>query len=81
MAKNCLQCRTHGFNSWVRKIPWRRKWKPTPVLTGKPHRQMTLAGYSPWGCKESDITQQLNNKDIYFYKIRKLAHVNLKRNM
>ena len=26
------QCRTHGFDPWVRKIPWRRKWQPTPVL-------------------------------------------------
>ena len=30
------QCRRHGFDSWVRKIPWRRKWQPTPVfLPGK----------------------------------------------
>ena len=27
-----LQCRRHGFSSWVRKIPWRRDWLPTPVL-------------------------------------------------
>ena len=32
----CRRCRRHGFNPWVRKIPWRRKWKPTPVfLPGK----------------------------------------------
>ena len=35
-----------------RKIPWRRKWQPTPVfLTGKSHGQSSQAGYSPWGCK------------------------------
>ena len=28
----CLQCRRPGFNPWVRKIPWRRKWQPTPVF-------------------------------------------------
>ena len=28
---SCLQCRKPGFNSWVRKIPWRREWQPTPV--------------------------------------------------
>ena len=40
------------FNPWVRKIPWRRKWQPTPVfLPGKSHGQRSLAGYSPWGCK------------------------------
>ena len=37
---------------WVGKIPWRRKWKPTPVfLPGKPHGQRSLASYSAWGCK------------------------------
>ena len=39
-------------DSWVRKIPWRRKWKPTPVfLPGESHGQRSLAGHSPWGCK------------------------------
>ena len=34
---------------------WRRKWQPTPVfLSGKPHGQRSLVGYSPWGCKESN---------------------------
>ena len=46
------QCRRHGFHPWVRKIPWRRKWHPTPVLLpGKVHGQRRLAGYSPWGRK------------------------------
>ena len=37
------QCRRCGFDSWVRKITWRRKGQPTPVfLTGKPHRQRSL---------------------------------------
>ena len=41
--------RTHGFHPWVRKIPWRRKWQPTPVfLPGDPHGQRSLVGYSPW---------------------------------
>ena len=36
------------------EIPWRRKWPPTPVfLPGKFHGQRSMAGYSPWGCKES----------------------------
>ena len=39
-----------GFNPWVRKIPWRREWLPTPVfLPGEFHGQRTLVGYSPWG--------------------------------
>ena len=48
-----------GFNHWVRKIPWRRKWLSTPVfLPGKSHEQRSLAGYSPWGGKESNTTEQ-----------------------
>ena len=44
----------------VRKIPWSRKWKPTPVfLPGKFHTQRSLMGYSLWSRKEPDTTQQL----------------------
>jgi len=47
-----------GFNPWVRKIPWRREWLPTPLfLPGKFHRQRSLVGYSPWGRKESYMTE------------------------
>ena len=46
----------HRFDPWVWKIPWRRKWQPTPVLLpGKSHGQRSLVGYSPWGRKESDM--------------------------
>ena len=45
----------HRFDPWVRKIPWRRKWQPTTVFwPGKSHGQRSLAGSSPWGCKELD---------------------------
>ena len=41
-------CKRHSFDLWVRKIPWSRKWQPTPVfLPGKFHGQRNLAGYSP----------------------------------
>ena len=41
-----------AFDPWVGKIPWRRKWEPTPVfLPEKSHGQRSLAGYSPWGRK------------------------------
>ena len=53
------QCRRCGFNPWVGKIPWRRKWQPTPVfLPGKVHGQRSLVGCSPWGGKELDIIYQ-----------------------
>ena len=49
------------FNPWVGKIPWRRKWQPTPVLLpGKFHGRRILVGYSPWGRKELDTTEQLH---------------------
>ena len=48
------------FDPWVRKIPWRRKWQPTPVfLPGKFYGQRSLAGYSPWGHRKSDMTEWL----------------------
>ena len=57
----CLQCGKPGFNSWVGRIPWRRKWQPTPVLLpGKSHARRILVAYSPWGRKESDTTERLH---------------------
>ena len=42
---------------YVVKLPWRRKWQPTPVFQpGESHGQRTLAGYNPWDGKESDMT-------------------------
>ena len=50
----------HGFSPWVRKIPWRRAWQPTPVVTpGESHGQRSLAGFSPWGRKESHKNERL----------------------
>ena len=43
-----LPVRRHGFDSWVRKIPWRRKWQLQYSCLEKPHRQGSLAD-SPWG--------------------------------
>ena len=47
-----------GFDPWVGKMPWSRKWQPTPVLLpGKSQGQRSLAGYSARGHKESDTTE------------------------
>jgi len=53
---------------WVGKIPWRRKWQPTPVfLPGKSHGQRSLVGYSPWGHKELDTTEWFHFHFGYFW--------------
>ena len=47
-----------AVGSWVGKIPWKRKWQPTPIfLPGELHGQRSLAGYSPWGHTELDTTE------------------------
>ena len=57
----CRRRKRHRFSPWVGKIPWRRRsWQPAPVfLPEKSHGQRSLVGYSPWGHKESDTTEQL----------------------
>ena len=56
------QYRRHGFDLWVGKIPWRRKWQPTLVfLPRKSDGQRSLAGYSSNGCKELEITEHEHN--------------------
>ena len=50
--ESTCQCGRRGFSPWVKKVPWRRKWQPTPVsLPGASHGQRSLAGYSPRGRK------------------------------
>ena len=47
-----------GSVSGSGRFLWRRKWQPTPVfLPGEALGQRSLAGYSPWGCKELDTTE------------------------
>ena len=73
----------HEFDRWVRRISWKRKWQLTPVfLPGKSHGQKNLAGYNPWDCKESDMTERKHTththkgvyrqiRNIYFSPCRK----------
>ena len=61
------------------KIPWRRAWQPTPVfLPGESHGQRSQAGYSPLGCKESDMTEatqhaHTNISKKHYVKVHQLA--------
>ena len=60
MVKNLHAVRETQVRSLGRKIPWQMKWQPTPVfLSGKSRGQRSLAGYSPWGQKESDTPGRL----------------------
>ena len=52
----CLQCGRPGFNPWIGKIPWRRERLPTPVFWPREFYEL----YSPWGHKESDMTEWLS---------------------
>ena len=60
MVKTASQCRRCRFDPWVEKIPWRRKWQPTPIfLPGKSQGQRSLAGYI--NVAESDTTKWLEH--------------------
>ena len=65
VVKNLLALQDTWFDPWARKISWRREWQPTPGFwPGESHGQRSLAGYSPWGCKESDTTEQLTLSNV-----------------
>ena len=52
-----LQCKRPRFIPWVKKMPWRREWLSTPVFfPGEIHGTRRLAGYSPWGHKETPVS-------------------------
>ena len=58
VVKNLPAVQELQFDSWIRKIPWRREWQPTPIfLPGESHEQRSLAGYSPQGCIELDMPE------------------------
>ena len=66
--ESACQCRRCRFSPWVRNIPWRRKWQPTPVLLlGKSHGQRSLVGYSQWGHKR--VRQNLVNKQQQQHRV------------
>ena len=78
--ESTCQCRGRKrrcFDPWVGKIPWNRKWQPTPVLLpGECHGQRSLAGYSPWGHRELDSTERLNHHcHTYIYTHTTSLHI------
>ena len=81
-AYQCLRCKRQGFNPWVGKIPWRRKWQPTPpvFLPGKSHGQRSL-GTTVHGVSESGTTVHTAHTAIFwlfslnFENILKMWHL------
>ena len=70
----CRRRKSCRFDPWVGEMPWSRKWHPTPVfLLGKFHVQRSLEGYSPWGCKQLEMTEPIDKKfnDWCPYKVRR----------
>ena len=57
LLANAGDLRNASSYPWVRKIPWRRAWQPTPFLPGKSHGQRSLERYSPWNHQESYMTE------------------------
>ena len=58
IVKNPPEMWRPGFDPWVAKIPCRRAWQPLGYsCLENCHGQRSLAGCSPWGCKESDMTE------------------------
>ena len=58
---NAGDIKDRGSMPGVSKFPWRRAWQPIPAFLPRGfHGQRSLAGYSPWGFKESDVTKQLS---------------------
>ena len=69
-------------DTWVGKMPWRKKWQPTPVfLPRKFYGQRSLVGYNPWGHKRAghDLAtkQQQNTKNFKATIIDKHNKLNL----
>ena len=61
----CRRCKRNKVDPWVENIHWRSAWKPIPVfLPGEPHGQRSLVGYSPQGCKESDMWLSTHRVDV-----------------
>ena len=78
MVKSACHCRRSGFVSWFGKIPWRRERLLTLVfLPGKSHGQRSLAGYSPWSCKELDMTEQLTITFLMLKMLSTFSYANL----
>ena len=71
----CRRCKRPEFHLWVGKIPWSRKWQPASVsLPGKFHRQRSLVGCIPRGCRESDTAAPTHTHKVPAGPVAKTPH-------
>jgi len=72
-VKNPPAMQETRVRSWVRKIPWRRKWNPLYYsCLENPHGQRSLVGNSLWGCKESDMIKVTYHSPAFFPLMQEL---------
>ena len=85
VVKNVPANARDAWDPWVGKIPWSRKWEPTPIpLPGKFHGQRRLVSYRPWGHKESDTAEWLSvhaHTHIHTHTHTLLIHLILRRTL
>ena len=79
-ACQCRKCKRCRFDPWVRKIPWRRAWQPTPIfLPEESYEQRILVCYGPWshrvGHGWSDLAQMSMSKAIYYVQVTNSLHL------
>ena len=73
-----LQCGRPRFDPWLGKIPWRKVCQPIPIfLPGESPWTEELLGYSPWCCKEPDVTERLRRAQ----RIKELVLTSCQQNM
>ena len=82
-ACQCRRCKNCRFNPWVGQIPWRRAWQPIPIfLPGESHGQRSLESYSPWGHRESDMTEATQHAPTVYVPVWMLyLNKNIKSNI
>ena len=62
-----------------REDPLEKAWQPTPLfLPGKSQGQRSLVGYSPWGHKESDMTECLNKENGLYSQLDSIGNISLR---
>ena len=74
-ACQCRRCKRCGFDPWVKKIPWRRAWQPTPVfLPGESHGLRSLVGYRVHGVSEWDTTEATEHAHTHHLQIMAILY-------